>query len=853
MADKHDKHEDDANAAPRKTVFVRNLSFDTTSTQLEEAFSEFGPIKKAFVVKDQDNASKCRGFGYVQFVLQDDADNAAKSVKTINSRKVKICYANKKPKHQKRKEQQGKSADNDEDLKGDVKLQEDEIVKENDSENHQVDKSEKSKSGAHVQRTTDRTDLQRTIVLTGLTSKVKRKAFRIMCEQFGEIENIVYPVPERSEVTAFIRFKEYKATIRATQKIPGRKVKKSHMLSAVLLTKEGKNPSKKMLGLSRLIVRNLNFKCDESDIRTSFSKFGKILEVSIPTKHVKNREIKIGCAFVQFENQAQAKAAVDALNMTEIKGRTVVVDWAVSKEKYEENKNTETISKVNKRKENLTSVNNNSETVKKEEEIENAAADDDGDVKGDTDEEEEEEGEDDDDENKENDSEENESEEDNSEDMEDSEDENKVTKVVKKSKDVKEGKTIFLRNLSYDTDEETVVSHFEKFGEIEYCKIVYDQETGRSRGSAFVKFKEKISAEKCLEEAQYSEDGGTFRIDGRPLSVSLAVSQGKLGEIKRVQADNKKEKDKRNLYLAYEGVITKNSPGFESLSEADLKKREKALAEKKAKLKDPNYFVSRTRLCIRNLPLTTDANELRSALHKHASNEMKITDVKVMRSKDRKDQNGVPRSLGYAFVNVDTHKNGLALLRATNNNPDVFTEKRRPIVEFSVESTKALKLLDQRKVKNQQRLTQNEQTSEEQGNGELEKTSTEKRKSQWEKRLVRYKKKREEKKKNNLTNKSNEVEQNNINFVNSAKNGGDKKLKRKHYDAPVENVSNSESPPPLVSNSESPPPMKRGRKVRQNRNAKEEQKFNSLVEQYKDKLSGSKIQKNKKKDSRWFE
>ncbi|XP_057291454.1 RNA-binding protein 28-like [Hydractinia symbiolongicarpus] len=848
-----DKHEDDANAAPRKTVFVRNLSFDTTSTQLEEAFSEFGPIKKAFVVKDQDNASKCRGFGYVQFVLQDDADNAAKSVKTINSRKVKICYANKKPKHQKRKEKQGKSADNDEDL-DDVKLQEDKIVKENkivkksDSENHQVEKSvksDKAKSGAHVQRITDRTDLQRTIVLTGLTSKVKRKAFRVMCEQFGEIENIVYPVPERSEVTAFIRFKEYKATIRAIQKIPGRKVKKSHALSAVLLTKEGKNPSKKMLGLSRLIVRNLNFKCDENDIRSSFSKFGKILEVSIPTKHVKNREIKIGCAFVQFENQAQAKAAVDALNMTEIKGRTVVVDWAVSKEKYEENKNTETISKVNKKKENLTSVNNNSETVKKDKDIENDnskiptdGGDADDDVTGDSDEEEDEEGEDEDEENKENGSEE-----DVSGDMEDSDDENKVTKVVKKSKDVKEGKTVFLRNLSYDTDEETVVSHFERFGEIEYCKIVYDQETGRSRGSAFVKFKEKISAEKCLEEPQNSEDGGTFRIDGRPLSVSLAVSQGKLGEIKRVQADNKKEKDKRNLYLAYEGVITKSSPRFESLSEADLKKREKALAEKKTKLKDPNYFVSTTRLCIRNLPLTTDANELRSALHKHASNEMKITDVKVMRSKDRKDQNGVPRSLGYAFVNVDTHEHALALLRATNNNPDVFTEKRRPIVEFSVESTKALKLLEQRKLKNQQKLTQNEQSSEEQNNGELEKTSTEKKKSQWEKRLVRYKKKREEKKKNNLTNKSNDVEQNNINFVNSAKNGGDNRLKRKHYDAPVENISNSESHTPV----------KRGRKVRQNHNAKEEQKFNSLVEQYKDKLSGSKIQKNKKKDSRWFE
>ena len=91
----------------------------------------------------------------------------------------------------------------------------------------------------------DRTDLQRTIVLTGLTAKVKRKAFRILCEKFGTVENIVYPVPEREEVTAFVRYKEYKGTIRAIQKIPGQKVKKSNTLSAVLLTKEGKVSIKK--------------------------------------------------------------------------------------------------------------------------------------------------------------------------------------------------------------------------------------------------------------------------------------------------------------------------------------------------------------------------------------------------------------------------------------------------------------------------------------------------------------------------------------------------------------------------------------------------------------------------------
>ena len=53
-----------------------------------------------------DNISRCRGFGYVQFVLQDDADTAVKTEKKINERILKISYADKKPK-QKRK--RGKS------------------------------------------------------------------------------------------------------------------------------------------------------------------------------------------------------------------------------------------------------------------------------------------------------------------------------------------------------------------------------------------------------------------------------------------------------------------------------------------------------------------------------------------------------------------------------------------------------------------------------------------------------------------------------------------------------------------------------------------------------------------------
>ena len=77
---------------------------------------------------------------------------------------------------------------------------------------------------------------------------------------------------------------------------------------------------------------------------------------------------------------------------------------------------------------------------------------------------------------------------------------------TKRETDVKEGLTIFIRNLSFKSSQESVATVFKQFGRILYCKIVVDPFTELSRGTAFVKYQDKESVANCLNVGQEKED-----------------------------------------------------------------------------------------------------------------------------------------------------------------------------------------------------------------------------------------------------------------------------------------------------------------------------------------------------------
>jgi len=65
-----------------KKIFVGNLSFDTTSAELESLFSAVGPCESASVITDR-ATGRSRGFGFVEM---SSAADAQKAITTLNGR-----------------------------------------------------------------------------------------------------------------------------------------------------------------------------------------------------------------------------------------------------------------------------------------------------------------------------------------------------------------------------------------------------------------------------------------------------------------------------------------------------------------------------------------------------------------------------------------------------------------------------------------------------------------------------------------------------------------------------------------------------------------------------------------------
>ena len=81
------------------------------------------------------------------------------------------------------------------------------------------------------------------------------------------------------------------------------------------------------------------------------------------------------------------------------------------------------------------------------------------------------------------------------------------------------GDKIYVGNMSYDTNEETLRDLFKEYGEVKSARIITDRFTGFSKGFAFIEMSTDDEASSAISGLDGKE------VDGRNLRVSEARSK----------------------------------------------------------------------------------------------------------------------------------------------------------------------------------------------------------------------------------------------------------------------------------------------------------------------------------------
>lgn len=76
-------------------LFVGNLDFGVRKEDLVPIFEKFGHLESCIVIMDRENPNKSRGFGFVQYSFQADAERAAEDVDgmVLRGRTVRVNIA----------------------------------------------------------------------------------------------------------------------------------------------------------------------------------------------------------------------------------------------------------------------------------------------------------------------------------------------------------------------------------------------------------------------------------------------------------------------------------------------------------------------------------------------------------------------------------------------------------------------------------------------------------------------------------------------------------------------------------------------------------------------------------------
>ncbi|KAF9611800.1 hypothetical protein IFM89_035785 [Coptis chinensis] len=361
------KEQENPQSHSPSTIFVSNLPYSFTNSQLEETFSDVGPVRRCFMVT-QKGSHTHKGFGFVQFAVAEDADRAVESKNgdLITGRKIRVKHAMHRPPN----EQRSKAKANQDSIKT---KENEEVVGTPAVAPEQAPKTRESGQSKVIRKTktlpielTDKEDcsekqkVARTVVFGGLLNTDMAEEVLRRAKEVGTVCSITYTLPKEelelnelllvnSKKTvdvcvlymgyagglaqdgcrmdgAAVLYESVKAARASVGVLHQQKVK-GGLVWARQLGGEGSKTQK-----WKLIVRNLPFKATVNEIRILFSSAGFVWDVFIPNNS--ETGLSKGFGFVKFTCKKDAENAIQKVNGQTFGKRPIAVDWAVPKKLF---------------------------------------------------------------------------------------------------------------------------------------------------------------------------------------------------------------------------------------------------------------------------------------------------------------------------------------------------------------------------------------------------------------------------------------------------------------------------------------------------------------------------------------
>ena len=635
------------------TLFVTRIPYHVTNTDLETFFSDIGPLRRAFVVTDKDT-HKSKGVGYVTYTDAADAEKALEKLQGASldgsKRHIQLQWADRKADFK-----SGKSTE--------------------------LKSTPTQATSRHVVLPDRDPDAARTIVISGLagcTPAADVKTIYKRVRKIGDVEQVKFAEHEGSEANdvAFVRFRTPNHAMKAINKLHAHQFKgsllsvelkkrtdgalrremhmrddtrkKQHSIQEQIEQFSGKTLPVHQNHLdhaSRLIVRNLPFDMSMEDLRAVFLPYGALYNVSLPTDESSGKGR--GFAFIWYVSKSDAAKAMEAINGVSLRhgaaeqarlkkaqgkngretakkaladvhktaqpARPVAVDWSLSQKDW--------MAQAEEESDEETSPKRKSMDMSDEEDGNEESEDDDTEAK------------------------------------------ERPTLAPPEA-----GTTLFIRNLPYQATEQELKDLFRSFGPLRYARITIDPVTNRSRGTGFICFWKRESADALLRDAEivHQETSAPdahiksnpfkvpsvitadpsaplvarFSLHGRVLHVVRAVTRETASSLETTARKEREKGDKRNTYLLREGVPFPNTQLAASLSDAERERRMRSFSIRRAQLgANPSLHISKTRLALHQLPLfVTNKMLKRIALHAvRAFNDEVKEGKRVDLDKDEKD------------------------------------------------------------------------------------------------------------------------------------------------------------------------------------------------------------------------